>query len=307
MKAQERMHFLVRITHTLKTSENSRNLETSIHELNGYIHNPNVIAELQRQGGLEALVAVASMASLPEHTRLNALATLSQIAAHYQFLCPQIGSLQPFIPLILSSFKNPNCSEDFKDTLVVCMTCVLAFGPECHSNAAQVVPALFHTLLTSHNQLLRADCVRFFNQLSTYPSSRFLITPAIPTIQAIMNSANLDLACTSACCAVANAAVGDPAIFRVDPITAPNLAKLLLQAFSASLYQKDFPDGSLIFYQHWKLCMGLSNMCLNMPFALVLREQGLVRLLKKALRLTAGSPQLVEHALVALWRLTEHE
>jgi hypothetical protein len=65
----------------------------------------------------------------------------------------------------------------------------------------------------------------------------------------------------------------------------------------------DFPPNSNVFFDDWKLMVGLSNLVKSPAAKKVLLELGLVEIIEQALRKEDADPRLTKNALSTLWLL----
>eukprot|EP00301_Raphidiophrys_heterophryoidea_P016680 c262_g1_i2.p1 GENE.c262_g1_i2~~c262_g1_i2.p1 ORF type:complete len:214 (+),score=69.80 c262_g1_i2:572-1213(+) len=179
-----------------------------------------------------------------------------------------------------------------------------------HPILQQFVPnctSLIASTTTTVTRQTKANCIRFLGQLASNPAnSDFLLDPrfdVLPLLVDAMKSLSVDRACTSAAVAVANLA-GHKSQF-LDQTQTRELMKILANAWLRALNGQDFPPGSNIFYDDWKLMVGISKLLANPQNCIMLRNEGIVPLIEISLRKPNAHPKLTTHALMSLWHLAE--
>jgi len=250
--------------------------------------------------------------------RCHVMSVLSEIAVFNAQLCPVLGCSSRFVNLIRASVRNPRSSNTFVDLVVVSVTCIVSSSWSCHKSMLSLIDDIAHVLADKDykaTKIVRADCVRFFNNMSANKDNRPYMQGVIGLLVAIMKTGDLELASTSACCAVANLlgdgeARPDWILKKRDPSTEDirppprslsvhqhpsrifataaeedimddDLAPVLVQlvdAFRATLQGEDFPRYSRIYYHSGKLCEALSKLCVYAPLKVRLIESDLLDL-----------------------------
>jgi len=155
---------------------------------------------------------------------------------------------------------------------------------------------------------IRANCVRFLGQLASNPANRELLAarPAVLScLGEVARSGCVERACASAAIALANLVV----LKNIDDVfpsgTMKPIIEILIQALARAVEGKDFPEGSNVFYDDWKLINGISKLVVVPGPREQLAELGLARLIQKAMERPKPNQKLYANALLCLWSLAE--
>eukprot|EP00301_Raphidiophrys_heterophryoidea_P021256 c5736_g1_i1.p1 GENE.c5736_g1_i1~~c5736_g1_i1.p1 ORF type:complete len:353 (-),score=60.23 c5736_g1_i1:195-1157(-) len=258
-------------------------------------------------GAIQALLGVVLDSSSQFDTKASALRTLGQMSCFNEQISTKAAACVEFVQVIKPVFDTP-IPPLWADTCYL-INVIAADSWASHSILRQFVPDCTR-LIESHDSLVtketRANCIRFLGQLASNPAnSDFLLEPqfkVLPLLVDAMRSLCVDRACTSAAVAVANLA-GHNSQY-LDANQTRELMKILVNALSRTLRGQDFPVGSNIFYDDWKLMVGVSKLLVNEENRTLLRSEGIVPLITISLSKSNPHPKLTHHALLALWLLT---
>eukprot|EP00299_Pterocystis_sp_00344_P008888 c3555_g1_i1.p1 GENE.c3555_g1_i1~~c3555_g1_i1.p1 ORF type:complete len:337 (+),score=34.72 c3555_g1_i1:92-1102(+) len=256
-------------------------------------------------GAISALLTVARDAT-GRTTKTQALRTLGQMCCFNEWVSSSTAGCSLFISTV---DKLLGQEDDVVCETFYLLNVVAADSWRSHPCVIRFLPASIRILNEPSNwtDQTQGNCCRFIGQLAYNEANDevLLKADAVPSLIRVMTSMNVSLGCISAVIAISNLMKGTD-VRRLCGDCDNHLIDITMQALRRTLRNQDFPEGSSVFFDDWKIMIGVSNLVRSRENCVILRQHGVMQYVCIALTKPNADRRLRKFALLSLWRLESH-